>query len=305
MGCGKFTEKIDGANYSYATNDGENVLIAKRTSFIGEDSSFFNHQAVDEEMIPKVKELWALIAKGQGKEDGEKFELKIYGELYGSGVQSRVWYGEGRYFSAFDITVRGWFLDTHETVDMCARVGIPHAPVVYPELTFEQAIALDPVFETHLSEPDGNRARIAEGYVLKPIHAMFMPSGARVALKHKNPAFSEVKPPRKERSSNPSQALTDGENAVVAGMVNYLTASRVYAVVSKMGEITKRDFGKMQGLLVQDVIEEYQKDIQAICSDDVVFNMKDVLDKASYKRIMKEITRQAVDIVKPVYLQLI
>jgi len=46
-------------------------------------------------------------------------------------------------------------------------------------------------------------------------------------------------------------------------MCSYISENRLRNVLSKIGQVTQKDFGKILGALAVDVIEDYKKDFNA------------------------------------------
>lgn len=266
-------EKIHGANFSFITHDGCNVVPAKRTGEILPGESFYGCDGVVAKYLESVRNIWqSLFVTGQY----DTLELQIFGELAGTGVQHGIDYGD-KDFYAFDIMVNGQYLDDHKVAFLVRKHGMKMAPLLgYGEfenlksipLTFESVVkranaaTQDPERENvFLVEEAGDDAEnIAEGYVLKPVQTQWMQNGSRVAIKCKTSKFSEKKNKQANRFNAPVN-LSDADKAQLEEYVTYLTENRVRSVLSKIDatNLSAKDFGRVMGLTVQDAMEEIQR----------------------------------------------
>ena len=92
------TEKVDGANFCIVITP-NSVKFHKRSSLLGDDASFFNFQNVLAQYSLEIQVVQAFVReKGIGV-------LRVYGELFGEGVQNRIWYGTGKKFLPFEVWI--------------------------------------------------------------------------------------------------------------------------------------------------------------------------------------------------------
>lgn len=268
------TEKLHGANYAiYWDSRNDDIRSAKRTGFIGEDK-FYNHEQADRVVYPKIKEI--------GCEQGY---LIFYGELCGGNIQKGVDYSEEQRFVCFDIALvrdkeptRLDFFSYDEMIEVCDAIGIETAPLI-KRGSFEDLLQLDNMFDSNYG------SFTAEGFVMKPNQSAWMYNGSRMVIKSKNSKFSEKtksdkkpKPPRKESES---------EKMYVNGVIDYINENRLNNVLSKIGEVDKSKTFMVMGLLVQDAIEDFDKDNE-LCFKD--------LDKPERKYINKRLQ----DVARPI-----
>lgn len=261
------TEKVHGANYAFHF-DGTELKVAKRTAFIEEGEKFYDHIPVKERYTQAIYKMWkALSFDGI---NGPK-SLVVYGELFGgnyggvttgsSKVQKEVDYLHYQDFIMFDIVVNGRFMDWDFVVDMGRRFEIP----VVPEIgrgTFHQMLELNNHFVTVVPEMyglDPLADNIGEGLVIRPIDSRFLIDGKRVIIKSKNAKFSEKKD-RADTKPKPKVVMSLGECIVLDEICKYLNENRINAVVSKIGTVTGKEFGKVLGMFVQDALNDYCTD---------------------------------------------
>lgn len=245
------TEKLDGANFSFWFN-GDKFKVASRNRFV--DGGFFNCQQVIDLYKDAVQATYySLVSKGEIV-GGDT--LTIVGELVGEGINGRVKYktpeGFTRGFYAFDLEVNGepkGYLYTVSEVQ-----GIPCAPL-FKVCSFEEAISYNNTFKSVLT-PDDVDVNHSEGVALSPSKPLYFNSGSRVYLKSKSELFKEKEV--KQRKEEP--LLSEFDNERCNDILGYINNNRVLSVLSKFGELGEKDFGKVLGLILEDVEEEYRDD---------------------------------------------
>ena len=252
------TEKVDGANFSFWC-DGEQVKVASRNQFV--DGTFYGCQEVIDELVPKILELCS----------PNNTQIVIYGELYGDGIQKRVRYGK-KSFVAFDVhcAISNTPVDKEFAIDLCERIGIPFAPVLFRG-SFEECLAVNNTFKSHLTPEGYDVENIAEGVVIEPVTPTWFRNGSRVYFKNKSEKFSEKKEKAKVKVSE-ELSLSEASQSVLHNLTSYVTENRVVSVISKIGKVGTKDFQRILGITVQDAIEEYEKDtevdVKDVCGDE-------------------------------------
>lgn len=243
------TEKIHGANFSFWC-DGVDVKVASRTQFV--DGTFFNCQAV----INKYSEAVLNITKGLAAEGGI---LVIYGELFGGNIQKEVEYGE-KDFCAFDVTLNGVPQQkTSNLIRFLGENGIPFVPVIHVG-TLAECLSLPNTFKSTLTPGDYEEENTSEGLVIEPVEPTWFANGNRIYFKNKTESFSEKK--RQPREKQVFE-LSEVESNLMNSLLEYNTTQRVQNVLSKFGEVTNKDFGKILGLTTQDLLEEFTKETES------------------------------------------
>jgi Rnl2 family RNA ligase len=133
---------------------------------------------------------------------------------------------------------------------------------------FFEIINYDPCFMTTIPEClklpiiENN---IAEGIIIKSVEPLYYPTlvnGSRVIFKNKNKKFEESfkLSPKKKVLYLRSQIPTPEVKNIQEKMIYMVTLNRLNAVISKIGEVNKKDFGRLIRLLVKDILEEYNKE---------------------------------------------
>ena len=240
------TEKLHGANFSFWC-DGKEVKVASRTQFV--DGTFFNCQAVINKYSQGVLETWSAVCN-------EGDILVIYGELFGGNIQKEVEYGE-KDFKGFDVTVNGTPLEQVKGFSVIRWAGITTVPVIHVG-TFAECLALPNTFKSLLTPEGYEEDNTSEGLVIEPVEPAWFANGNRIYFKNKTESFSEKKSKPKNEVFEMSEDLSDLLNSIL----EYNTEQRVCNVVSKFGQVTNKDFGKILGLTVQDILEDFTKETE-------------------------------------------
>jgi len=242
------TEKLHGANFSFWC-DGTEVKVASRTQFV--DGTFYNCQAVINKYSDAVLNLFHILT-------GEHKEIIIYGELFGGNVQKEVEYGE-KDFRAFDLVVDGSPVNKEKVYQLFSLLGtIPFVPVIHIG-TFAECLALSNTFRSKLTPEGYEEDNTSEGLVIEPVEPNWFNNGSRIYFKNKTEGFSEKKRKPKEHIVF---ELSDEESELMNELLTYNTTQRVSNVISKIGQVTNKDFGKILGLTTQDLLEEFTKETE-------------------------------------------
>jgi len=275
-------EKIHGSNFGFIV-DGGAVTPFKRTSTIGENPEtgeydFYRCSGV----VSKYKNLVKNIELVFGQ------PIQIYGELYGEGIQKEVQYGD-KDFIAFDIYLinDGTFVDWDTVVEVCDEYSIPTAPEI-DRGPLAEMLEISPEIDSVVAKSNGYTSK-AEGIVIKQLkNEIFFNSGSRAIIKNKSKTFSEKK------NKKPKKPYKMPENLipVYEDFCTYINKNRLMNVLSKIGTVNQKDFGKIQGILVQDAKEEFERDEYEISKDD-------------WKSIAKSVGRDASSVVREEWLNII
>lgn len=295
------TEKIHGSNFSL-WDDGQDFNMGKRSGFI-KDGNFYNAHTKIVEFQKYTKDVWSILS--------EKFndikDIALFGELYGGhyphpdventshikAVQSGVYYRPDLAFYGFDMMVNGELTSDNLMREYLEEANVPHAKVLFRG-SFEEAIKFDNIFQTLIPQSLGLPAiegNNAEGVVIKPVHPAFFGNGSRVILKSRNPTFDDGN----NKSKKPKEAIIlEGKSKEFFNiMFSFITNSRLDNIVSKLGKITNRDFGKILTAFWMDVLEEFQKDN----------NFEDI-EKKERKIIQKMIGTEISLLIRPRFLDI-
>jgi hypothetical protein len=174
----EFTEKIDGTNVRLIWQDGK-LSIGGRTdnAQIHADLVRYLHEAVTPDMMA------ACFPAGA---DGIPVNAVVYGEGYGSGIQSGGGYSPTKRFIVFDVLVGGqWWLAWENVCDVAAKLGLPVVPYV-GTMTLEEATAK---VQSGFRSAIGDGTVRAEGLVGRPLETLFDKKGHRLIVKLKTKDF--------------------------------------------------------------------------------------------------------------------
>lgn len=255
------TEKVHGANFSFhvKVEDGRalEVKAGKRTGFIEEDESFYGCRPVIDKYAESVKSFAeALLIFMQIKDA----VVSIYGELYGGNVQSGMPYAKEKDFIAFDATVNGQPIQKLYLISLLERHSIPLVPLIALTDSLTEALELNESFTSKLLCEDFNgpeHHKEAEGLVIEPVIPAFLPCGSRVYFKKKTKRFLEK---GGNKVPKPQVTLNEELQEILTEALEYVNESRYSSVVSKVGEVSIKDIGRLSGLMTQDILIDMQKD---------------------------------------------
>lgn len=269
-------EKVHGANLCFIT-DGKNIISAKRTELISDEEDFYNSKQVQKKYEPKIIHLFSLISA--------KYEnvsqVAVFGELFGgvyphcdvekvSGavfVQKGVYYSPDNDFYAFDILVnKEQYLDTDTMNSLFETVGFLYAKTLFRGLLTD-CLQYPNNFQSQISRwlglPDLQQ-NICEGVVVRPVQPCFLRNGSRVLIKNKNEKWTENnkyidKGILKSLLSQQPETLSDDAQILCEEIAKYISENRLQNVISKIGTVTQKDYGKLLGLFCKDTLEDFLK----------------------------------------------
>ncbi len=133
---------------------------------------------------------------------------------------------------------------------------------------------------------------VVEGTVIRPVETKFIYSGSRIILKNKNAKWAEKK--QRKASDKPDELLSPELQALTDTALTYVTENRLENVLSKIGSVTIKDFGRVLGLFNKDIYDDFQKENAEQLTD---------VEKADLKRINKRFGRVAAGLVRVRLLQ--
>jgi len=290
------TEKVDGSNLSFWISDTD-IKVARRTGFLEPDENFYNYQSVlakYKDYFFDIKHLWFK----------NSLYIVIYGELFGGvynhpdvpkvpnavKVQARIQYCPHNDFYPFDIYVVNEDAKSyipHRDVERIFAGGVlPYAESLFRG-TFDECLAYDINFPTTIPDfyglpsIEGNNT---EGVVIKPELPLYFRTGDRVILKNKVEDFSEIKQPRDKLP----EVLPPEVSEAIEIVNKYITESRYYSVISKLGEVTIKDFGNVMKEYTTDVMNDFIKD----------FPEYNEFPKEMQKKVTKDLGKAAADLIR-------
>lgn len=292
-------EKVHGANLSYWTRDGEQFFAAKRTSQIGTEEKFYNHDLILKELEPKFKNIWQdLKTKIENLE-----QLTIFGEIIGGDyphpevesdknglmVQKGIYYSPSNHFYAFDIMINTeTYLDVDAANAYFEQEELLHAKTLCRG-TIQECMAYPNNFESTVPKELGLpelTPNIIEGTIIRPSKSSFFNNGTRLILKNKNERWSENK--KYHKTIKKDEPLPEKLLKLQEAILGYVTENRLNNVLSKMGEVSHKDFGRIVGMFSKDVIEDFLKDFKEATEG---------LDKKELKLVKRSFSKAAMALV--------
>jgi len=250
-------EKVHGANFCFVYDtEKEKFVYGKRKEIIACDDEFFGYKQMLPETEPKIERIVRIIEKKY-----KCSKINIYGELFGNGVQTGVYYSDGIHFYAFDVSIftdSEQYLDYDFCLEVFESVDILHAKPLFVG-TYEEAINFELGFETVIPSllkrgmaPSVNNK--AEGIVVKPLKEITVNNGRdRAIVKIKIPEFSESKYDKSMKHVKKDK-FDYYEYFLTCEIDNLLTVNRLNNVKSKIGMgslIVQRQ------MLVEDIESEF------------------------------------------------
>ena len=250
------TEKIDGSNIQLLFSPKEKYKVGKRSCFLSEGENFYDIWGT----LEKHKDLTDRL---QNYVDTFNCSVRVYGELYGEGVQKRINYGEGKKISLFDVVLieegKEKILSQLEMQKFMSQNGLMRysVPVFKILSNLSQALDFDVDGLASILSPSKDNV---EGVVIKPYtEVTFDYNGGLFYLKKKSEAFEEKMSSKKVKVQK--EPVSGELIQLQSEFREYINKNRLLSVFSKEGEIEDpTQIGKYLGLLVNDAKEDFIKD---------------------------------------------
>jgi Rnl2 family RNA ligase len=289
-------EKAHGAHFSIQTN-GKETTCARRSSILEEGDKFFNHVKLLSELENRMVKVYELVQKLYPDVKSIQVDGELIGGLYNhkdvksdsacAKIQSGVYYCPDHNMYAYDIHCFGdttFYIDYDVMIDIFEKVSLTYAkPIKYASLN-ELSVS-DNMFNSLIPKmfglPDIDN-NIVEGIVIRPINEQIDKYGNRVILKSKNEKFTETLEP------GPSVKKVKN-NDLDERISNMITVNRFNNVISKIGEVTKKDFGRLINEFAADIITDFEKEYPDVHNS---FN------EDEYTNIKRMVKERCIQIVK-------
>lgn len=242
------TEKIHGSNLQWYFRPNEAMMVGSRNNFLNTTGSFQGVQIAD--LIEAQRDLLASV---QTLADRTCVTVRLFGELFGRGIQKGVEYGPEKrilYFGMMLNDVLMPFIRLERVIP--AEYLVPIVGVV---ASLDVALGFNTRFNSMIMGIPDN---ICEGVVIQPYTRVYLDAyGKPFILKKKNPEFEE-----KKRAQRQPRAGEDSEvERLKAEFLSYITENRLESVFSKYGRITSpSQIGDYIRLLLDDARGEFLKD---------------------------------------------
>jgi len=260
-------EKVDGANFQLCFTPHEPLKVGRRNAWIGDDEPFFDFRGALVEYKDDINKLQAWVDGNTGS------SLRVYGELFGPKVQSRIPYSKKLCITVFDIVKNDEFMSPRDLEWFLLDLQLGHMMV--PRVDFVHGIANMKEYMKNVGQVQSKIAmgHAAEGVVIRPFHRNYHLKVGLAVLKYRNEAFFEIqKNPKGDRAQ--FKELDQHVNA----FKEYFNANRACSVVSKLGK--PKDKPSIAGYireLQKDALADFMKDHPDLSDFD--------LDKLSKHRV--------------------
>jgi Rnl2 family RNA ligase len=290
-------EKIHGANFCFIT-DGHDVKCTTRNRMLTDDDSFYSYEMIFDDVKEKVIKLFHIIRK-----DHEDLKtIHVYGELFGgsyghpdvkpyptvSQVQRGIDYSPKNEFCAFDIVKNSLgYLDIDYINSAFEEVDLLHSQTL-KHGRLEECMEYPNEFQTTIPSILGYpqiENNFCEGTVIKPVKTRYLGNGCRVIMKNKNSKWSERSGTKKTKVP---EKFPEHLEPILEKVSPYITENRLRNVLSKIGQVNDKGFGKLQGLFVKDIMEELARD-----SEDLT-----TLTKPEKKHVQRAVNSSAMIMVR-------
>lgn len=293
-------EKVHGANLSYITTDGQHFVGAKRRGLIGEEEQFYNYKTILQNLQGKFSAIWEELKL----QHPEMEQLTIFGEVIGGSyphkevektkgamkVQKGVFYSPDNLFLAFDIMLNSeYYLGVDQANYYFEKHQLLHAKTLFRG-SIEDCLAYSNAFDSTIPQELGLPVlspNTCEGVIIRPVESVHFNGGTRVILKNKNEKWAERK--KFDKKIQPKEPESTKVGKLKEAILTYATDNRLNNVLSKLGEVSHKDFGKVMGLFNKDIVEDFTKDYEELFQ---------ALTKQEQKMITKSIVKSTAALVR-------
>jgi Rnl2 family RNA ligase len=303
------SEKLHGSNFSFTADEKGRygITCGKKSTFLSEIDKFFNFQQVRDKYKDRVLAVFEHIKST--KEDVQ--QISIHGEIFGgkyphpdvpevnnqSKVQKGIWYTPENDFYGFDIRVNYKWLPKIESDEIFEKFGF-----LYNENLFngalKECLEYPNKFQTTIPAKLGLpeiEDNFCEGVVIVPYKQVVNIGVQRLILKNKHE--KEVQGKKKDKSNRMQSQQKEVEHLKehFDNIECFVTENRLRNVISHIGQITNKDFGKLAGAFSKDIIEDFVKDNDSFIA----------LSKKDQKYVTKYANNRACSMIKSNILNII
>lgn len=269
------TEKIDGANIQIYFEPNTEYKVGKRSCFIERDSNFFDIGNVLKKYETQFKNI-------QDNVNITNRCVRLYGEIYGQGIQKRVNYGDEKFLIFFDVEVHGELYSPRNTMAYLDMFELPKVPIISIKKGIVEALETNETFNTLLNPIENN---VSEGLVIRPFHKNYYNVDEMFILKKKSEKFAE-----KEITKGKVKTFDEGTFKYNQLFRDYINENRVLSIFSKHGPITEvKQLGNYIKLVLEDAKEDFNKDhdlSQFEAKDQkTIYNVGDIIVKLLKKEL--------------------
>lgn len=305
------SEKIHGCSFAIYMNK-IGLKYARRNGFLTYQDNFYNFETVMDQYNLRFKKLYQVISELYNISIDE-LEVILYGELFGglyphddvekdkksTTIQKGVYYSPSNYFYAFDIKVNNIFMNIDIFETLMQDCNFLYAKSLAKGF-FKDVINYSNKFQTTIPNQLGLpeiENNFCEGVVIKPVISRKLTDGSRVILKNKNNDWKEKE--KRDKTKKPKildLTLVDDEMNMYSDLCDLVTENRLRNVLSHIGPVTDKMFGKVQGLFMKDVMEEYKKDNSEKLNS-LSLSRKKVIQKNVNQKVQELVRKNFRDII--------
>jgi len=242
------TEKVHGANFQIYFEPLMPWRYGKRTAFLQEGEKLYDVHNVVRHYIETFEDI-------QNWVDHSLNTVRLFGELYGPGIQKGVSYSTAKRIGFYDMMVNDVLLAPAAFRNKNFTGLQQHAlPIVATVAELTVALDFSVEFNSLLNPIEGN---VCEGVVIAPLGKVYYDKlGRRFCLKKKNEKFME-----KVKAAKPIRAADPVITRLNLEFRSYITDNRLQSVFSQHGEIEEpAQIGEYIKLVLGDTKEAFLKD---------------------------------------------
>lgn len=286
------SEKIHGANASYALSATGEEYFAKRSGTITEDDKQFS--MLPECVTPDIREG----AKKLFEYYPEAVSIHIFGEFFGKGVQVMDYetVKEGKKaFRVFDVIAK------HEDGSMSV-CGINTWKYFFEQDSIVPYNTLGKTLKEFLETPPSEESALggySEGIVLKPLQGYPIKSTQDfLGVKYKTDKYLEVRyKPSKQRKEAPK--LSNEQVEALNELGKYITKQRVLNVCSHGDfDLIDKNIGKIMLAVKQDAANEFNKEVGSSFTEKELIGISNAYSGEIAKYIKEVIYESSLELLK-------
>jgi Rnl2 family RNA ligase len=249
--------KLDGANLSLYFQPNKPMLVGKRSGWIQQADE--HHEAAE-----NFYNVWTVLEKYtdilnyfQKLADGTGNTYRLFGELYGNGVQKRIMYGPEKYIKIFDVVINDIMLSPF---DFDHFVDNANNDFVGDRIIFDNFF-VEHTYHANLVEAlsvDVEKPGI-EGIVVKPYYDdVWLYGNERLIIKKKSSLFADA---AKEKIGGKINNFDPAQMALSENFKRYITENRMLDLFSKHGEMQDiKQMGEYIKLFLEDAKADFIKE---------------------------------------------
>lgn len=235
-------EKLDGANIQLVFFPGKEMVVGKRTSYLSPDENFFD-------IWNTLKKYSDELNRIQEYVDEYGDPVRLYGEIYGPGINGRIDYGLEKKIAIYDSEGHNGKMEAQNLFQLFMKtLKLNH---MLPRLVAEGSLM-------ELLQLDVENKNM-EGVVIKPWKESYYLNDERFIVKKKAGAFLDKErneeEPKRENTSDIAYNLNKE-------FLKYINQNRILDVFAKYGPIQEeKQIGDYIRYVIEDAKSDFLKDV--------------------------------------------